>query len=72
MSQALSIVGRLLVEGSAAYLEAKEIEEANDYSDAMESMERKYWEGQLDALVELYRLTYDISFAIGARNEASR
>jgi len=28
------------------------------------------WEGQLDALVELYRLTYDISFAIGARNEA--
>lgn len=51
--QALSIVGRLLVEGSAAYLEAKEIEEANDYSDAMESMERKYWEGYTDALYEL-------------------
>ena len=53
MSDALSIVGRLLVEGSAAYLEAKEIEEANDYSDAMESMERKYWEGYTDALYEL-------------------
>jgi len=25
-----------------------------------------------EPLVELYRLTYDISFAIGARNEASR
>jgi len=40
------------------------------HGELMDSMERKYWEGQLDALVELYRLTYDISFAIGARNEA--
>jgi len=44
----------------------------DETEEAMDSMERKYWEGQLDALVELYRLTYDISFAIGARNEASR
>jgi len=42
----------------------------DETEEAMDSMERKYWEGQLDALVELYRLTYDISFAIGARNEA--
>lgn len=56
MPEALSIVGRLLVEGSAAYLDAKTIEEANDYSDAMESMERKYWEGYTDALYELEAL----------------
>ena len=56
MPEALSIVGRLLVEGSAAYLDAKQIEEANDYSDAMESMERKYWEGYTDALYELEAL----------------
>jgi hypothetical protein len=42
----------------------------DETEEAMDSMERKYWEGQLDALVELYKLTYDISFAIGARNEA--
>ena len=28
--------------------------------------------GRLDMLVELYKLTYDLSFAIGARNEATR
>ena len=52
----------------------KELEKAQAIEDeseeAMDSMERKYWEGQLDALVELYKLTYDISFAIGARDEA--
>jgi hypothetical protein len=53
MSTALSIVGRLLVEGSAAYLDAKQIEEENGYSDSMESMERKYWEGYTDALYQL-------------------
>jgi hypothetical protein len=41
--------------------EAKEIEEANDYSDAMESMERTYAEGYLEALTELYCLTYNLS-----------
>jgi hypothetical protein len=38
--------------------------------EAMDSMERTYAEGYLDALVSLYKLTYDLSFAIGARNEA--
>jgi hypothetical protein len=37
--------------------------------EAMDSMERTYAEGYLDALVSLYKLTYDLSFAIGARNE---
>lgn len=31
---------------------------------------KQYWEGQLDALTVVYQLTYELSFAIGARNEA--
>ena len=49
----------------------RELEEAQRVEDeteeAMDSMERKYWEGQLDALVHLYGLTYDLSFAIAAK-----
>ena len=37
--------------------------------EAMDSMERTYAEGYLDALVSLYKLTYDLSFAIGGQNE---
>jgi len=40
--------------------------------EAMDSMARTEAEGRLDTLVELYKLTYDLSFAIGARDEASR
>jgi hypothetical protein len=58
-----------MLEAEAELTEAQRIEEDNDYGDAMESMERKYWEGYFDALVKCYTLTYDISFAIGARNE---
>ena len=59
----------LMLEAEAHYEEAQRVEEENDYSDAMESMERKYWEGQCDALAHLYKLTYDLSFAIaGMRN----
>jgi len=39
-------------------------EEEDRTEEAMDSMERKYWEGQLDALTGLYSLTYDLSFAI--------
>jgi hypothetical protein len=60
----------LMLVAEAQLEEAKRIEEENDYSDAMESMERKYWEGVSDAYTSLYKLTYDLSFAIGARNEA--
>jgi hypothetical protein len=35
-----------------------------------QTVDRLNLEGHLDALVELYQLTYDLSFAIGARNEA--
>jgi hypothetical protein len=44
----------------------------DETEEAMDSMERKYWEGVLDAYTELYKMTYDLSFAIGARNEATR
>jgi hypothetical protein len=37
--------------------------------EAMDSMDRTNAEGRLDTLVELYNLTYQLSFAIGARDE---
>ena len=42
-------------------------EEEDRTEEAMDSMERKYWEGQLDALTEVYALTYNLSFAIDER-----
>ena len=51
----------------ASALEQEELSE-----EAMDSMVRTECEGRLDTLVELYKLTYDLSFAIGARDEASR
>ena len=56
-----------MLEAEARYAEAQQIEEDNDYSDAMESMDRKYEEGFLDALTMMYKYTYDISFAISAK-----
>jgi hypothetical protein len=46
---------------------AQEIEE--DSGEAMDSMERTRCEGFLDALVAVYNLTYQLSFAIGVRSE---
>ena len=45
-------------------------EEEDRTEEAMDSMERKYWEGQLDALTEVYALTYNLSFAIDERIKA--
>lgn len=58
----------LMLEAEKELEEAQRVEEENDYSDAMESMERKYWEGQCDALEHLYNLTYALSFAIAERD----
>ena len=44
---------------------AQEAEEES--GEAMDSMERKYWEGVLEAYGELYKLTYDIAFAKGKK-----
>ena len=48
----------------ASALEQEELSE-----EAMDSMVRTECEGRLDTLVELYQLTYDLSFAIGIRTE---
>ena len=37
--------------------------------EAMDSMERKYWEGQLDGLSHVYALTYALAFAIDERTK---
>ena len=58
----------LIAEEQLAWAQAIE----DETEEAMDSMERKYWEGVLDAYTELYKMTYDLSFAIGARNEATR
>ena len=47
--------------------EAQALEDETE--EAMDSMDRTRCEGALDTLVSLYQLTYDLSFAIGARNE---
>lgn len=56
-----------MLEAEAELVQAQQIELDNDYSDALESMERKYWEGYSDALSKVYKDTYDISFAIADR-----
>ena len=60
----------LLVDAEDELRMAQETEEANDYDDAMESMERKYWEGQVDAIAHIYALTYQLAFAIDERIKA--
>lgn len=42
-------------------------EEEDRTEEAIDSMERTYWEGQLDALSHVYSLTYALSFAIQER-----
>ena len=39
----------------------------DETEEAIDSMERKYWEGQVDAISYLYSLTYQLSFAIEER-----
>jgi hypothetical protein len=46
------------------------LEQEGKSEEAMDSMVRTECEGRLDTLVALYELTYQLSFAIGARNEA--
>ena len=49
---------------------ADAIEREEETEEAMDSMVRTECEGALDTLVALYELTYQLSFAIGARSEA--
>lgn len=53
----------LMVEAEQQLQLAQEAEEES--GEAMDSMERRYWEGVLDTLSQVYSLTYDIAFAQG-------
>ena len=57
----------LIYEAQQELEEAQRIEEEDDYGDAMQSMERKYWEGQVDGLSHVYAMTYALAFAITER-----
>ena len=55
----------LMLEAEAELTRAQAVE--YDSGEAMDSMERTYAEGYLEALAHLYGLTYDLSFAIAER-----
>jgi hypothetical protein len=57
----------LMLEAEKELERAQEIEDETE--EAMDSMERKYWEGQCDAIGHLYSLTYALSFAIAERDK---
>ena len=42
-------------------------EEEDRTEEAIDSMQRTYWEGQCDALANVYQLTYALAFAIDER-----
>ncbi len=51
----------------------RELEEAqsleSETEEAIDSIERKYWEGQVDALTYIYQMTYALAFAIDERTK---
>ena len=51
----------LMLEAEAHLEDAIQVEEES--GDAIDSMERKYWEGVTETYSELYKLTYAIAFA---------
>ena len=53
----------LMAEQELAEAQARE----DETEEAMDSMERARCEGILDVYADLYKLTYDLSFAIGAK-----
>ena len=50
---------------------ADALEQEERSEEAMDSMVRTECEGRLDMLVELYKLTYDLSFAINDRTKSN-
>ena len=57
----------LLYEAEQELEEAQRVEDES--GEAMDSMERKYWEGILEAYHEIYQLTYALAFAIQERTQ---
>jgi hypothetical protein len=51
----------LMLEAETQLTLAQEAEDESE--EAMDSMERKYWEGVCDTYAELYALTYALAFA---------
>lgn len=58
----------LMLEAETQLLLSQDEEETT--GEAIDSMERKYWEGQLDALEKVYTMTYALAFAIDERTKA--
>ena len=58
----------LIYQAEQELIRAQEIEDETE--EAMDSMERKYWEGQVDGLSHVYALTYALAFAINERTKA--
>ena len=56
----------LILEAEKELERAQEIEDETE--ETMDSMERKYWEGQVDALSHVYSVTYALAFAIADKN----
>jgi hypothetical protein len=59
----------LMLEAEKQLTLAQKQEEETE--EVMDSIERVYWEGQLDALTTVYQLTYDLSFAINDRTKSN-
>ena len=59
----------LILLAEQEFTEISTEEQEGDYGDAMLSMDRTRAEGRLDALVEVYQLTYALAFAIAERNK---
>lgn len=59
----------LMLQAETEYLEIEKEEREDGYSDAMLSMDRTRAEGRMDALVEVYALTYQLAFAIAERRK---
>jgi hypothetical protein len=57
----------LMLQAETEYLEIEKEEREDGYSDAMLSMDRTRAEGRMDALVEVYQLTYQLAFALAER-----
>jgi hypothetical protein len=57
----------LMLEAENDYIKIEKEEREGGYSDAMLSMDRTRAEGRMDALVEVYALTYQLAFAISDR-----
>jgi hypothetical protein len=55
----------IMLEAETQLILAREAEEKS--GEAIDSMERTYWEGQMDALTRAYVLTYNLVFAINER-----